>query len=286
LDREQEEADTVGFSQHTTVRLTKDSGIVTANGALAKEVMEAVRDYTGKVTDEDVRAFLRRVVRLCKGIAKRPTGGIYFVPDVNMGVMMSARQALADMDCGARIYVERVMDGKQERENVWGSVEEDVRSQIAETLESVERIEKRASSIVGQQARLEELGELVEVYRGLLGEEAKFEAVAEEIEAAVKTVASKMEKLQQGTGASAKPGAKKAPAVGSSKVVEAAVAVLKEAGKPMSATDLYDVAVAKGLYVSGAKDPYTSFFSVLGKAVGKGEKRIVRVGTKTWTLAA
>lgn len=202
LDKEQKDAESVGFEQTTTIRFFKDTGIVTANGTLQNEMMKAFDEYKGKITDEDVRAFLRSVIRKSRGVAKRPSGGIYFVPDKFAGVIESAKKTLAAMDCGARIYVERVTDGKQERENVWNSVEEDVKSQIEATLDAVGRIEKRTSSIVGKQAKLEELSELVEVYKELLGEEAKFEAVAEEIEAAVKTVSEKMTQLQQGTAAS------------------------------------------------------------------------------------
>jgi hypothetical protein len=202
LDKEQKDAESVGFEQTTTIRFIKDSGIVMAEGALKGEMMTAFNEYKGKITDEDVRAFLRSVIRKSRGVAKRPSGGIYFVPDKFSSVIESAKKALAAMDCGARIYVERVTDGKQERDNVWNSVEEDVRSQIEATLEAVGRIEKRSSSIVGKQAKLEELSELVEVYKELLGEEAKFEAVAESIEDAVKKVSEKMTQLQQGTASS------------------------------------------------------------------------------------
>ena len=73
---------------------------------------------------------------------------------------------------------------------------------------------------------------------------------------------------------------------GRSRVVEAALIVLKGAEGPMSADVLYEKVVAKRLYVSDAKDPFTSFFSVLGKAVGKGETRICRAGKTAWGVPA
>jgi len=295
LDREQS-GEEVGFKQQTTVRLDKATDSVTAEGKLASDVLKAVEAYSGKITDEDVRYFLRRVVKMCYGVAKRPSGGIYFVPAKFSAVVEQAQGALAEIGTGARIYVERVMDGKEERANVWEAVESEVGAQIEETLKAVERIDKRATSVQSQQAKLEELGELVEVYKGLLGEEAKYEGVAERIEDAVRVVAEKMRKLQQGSAAAitvalsavpAVPAAPVAPAAcGRMKVVDAAVAVLKASGKAMAASELYAGAVKAGLYVSDAKDPFVSFFSVLAKAVAKGDKRLARVGSRTWSLAA
>jgi hypothetical protein len=99
-------------------------------------------------------------------------------------------------------------------------------------------------------------------------------------------VAEKMQKLQQGTAASVVAAVQPVQAKGGSKVVDAAVAVLTKAGKTMAASELFNEAVKSGLYVSDAKDPFTSFFSVLSKAVAKGEKRLVRLGSRTWSLAA
>lgn len=285
LDRAQE-GEQVSFAQGTTVRLEKATDAVTAEGKLAAEVLKAVEAYSGKVTDEDVRYFLRRVIRMCYGVAKRPSGGIYFVPARFSGIVEQAQGALADIGTGARIYVERVMDGKEERQNVWGSVEEQVVAQIEETLAAVGRIEKRAEAVQSQQAKLDELGELVSVYKDLLGEEAKYEGVAERIEEAVKTVAEKMAKLQQGTAASV-VAAVNAPVNGKGvRVPDAAVAVLAKAGRPMAVREIFDLAVKDGLYVTDAARPFESFVSILGKSLAKGEKRVERTGPGTWALVA
>jgi RNA polymerase sigma factor (sigma-70 family) len=72
---------------------------------------------------------------------------------------------------------------------------------------------------------------------------------------------------------------------GGMKVVDAALQVLTEAKRAMTARELYSAAVGKGLYVSNAGDPYVSFFSVLGKALKKGEARLVRSGPAMWGVA-
>ena len=302
LECAQSGAEEAEYTQKTKAVMDKASGAVRAEGKLAAEVLKSVDAFTGKVTDEDVRYFLRRVIGKCYGVAKRPSGGIYFVPAKYSHLMESAQGAMADLGTGVRIYVERVMDGKEERSNVWEAVEADVMAQIDETISAVGRIEKRANSVRGQQTKLDELSELVDVYKGLLGEEAKFEAVAERIEEAVKVVAEKMQKLQQGTSASIAQAAEQAvKAARSDKeaeeasersgddritVVDAAVAVLTKAGKAMASREVYEEAVKEGWYVSDAKDPFTSFMSVMSKAVAKGDKRLVRVGQSFWSLAA
>jgi len=274
------------YNQKTKAVLTKDTDVVTAEGKLAAEVLKAVDAYSGKVTDEDVRYFLRRVIRMCYGVAKRPSGGIYFVPARFSGIVEQAQGALVEIGTGARIYVERVMDGKEERENVWGAVEDEVVAKIEETLAAVGRIEKRAEAVKSQQAKLDELGELVAVYKDLLGEEAKYEGVAERIEEAVKTVAEKMAKLQQGTAASV-VAAVNAPENGKGmRVPDAVVEILARAGRSMAVREIFDMAVKDGLYVTDAARPFESFVSVLGKSLAKGEKRLARTGPGVWALAA
>ena len=206
LDRTQS-GDQVGFKQQTTVTYDKNSNVTTVTGALVDEVNKALVEYKDKVTDQDVRSFLRHVVRMCKGISKRPTGGIYFIPAQHVSVVESAQAFLAELAAGARLYVERVMDGPQERQIVWEAVEVDLDEQLAGVLASVERVEKRVSALKNQETRVEELRGLMKVYQDLLGKEAKYEEMAQKLDAAVGTIAAKMATIQ---GASPAPKAPKA----------------------------------------------------------------------------
>jgi len=280
LDRKKVDSEKVAFRQTTTIRLNKDSGVVNAEGLLADEVMQAVRDYTGKVTDDDVRGFLRSVIRMCYGVSKRPSGGMYFVPARFVEFVDMAQQVLDDMGGGARLYIERVMDGTQERQNVWGSVEEEMERRINEALISVDRIERSSNAVKSHKMKLEGLDELMGVYKDLLGEEAKHESIAEKIEEAARLVEEKMVKLQQGTAASLKSSKKPAK----SKVVEAAVEVLKASGTPMTFNEIAEVAMLKGLYKGDCADPAVSMNSAIGKAINRGDARLVRVRKGTYAL--
>lgn len=196
LDCQRESSDEVSFNQGTTVRLSKIDDTVSIEGKLVSDVQFQLEVYKGKITDDDVRAFLGRVISKCRGVAKRPTGGIYFIPDKYTAVIESAQKALAEIDGGAKLYVEGVVNGVQERQNVWDSVESEIETELARTLDSVERIGRSANAVKNHQAKLDGVKELMDVYVGLLGEEAKYQDIAAKIESAVKVTSVKISELQ------------------------------------------------------------------------------------------
>ena len=300
LEREQE-GEQVDFEQKTLIRLDKATGSVTVEGKLSEQVMAVLPSFKGKIDANDIRTFLGNVVGMCFGVAKRPSGGIYFVPAKFAGVMDQARDVLAEFNKGARLYVERVMDGKQERQNVWESVEADVESRVAEAIAALGRIERRVSSVKSQEAKIQEASHLMQVYQDLLGEEAKYEDAKEKIEAAVKAVSEKLAEIQPDAGLTVVPATEttpmqvvakepKAPRVpkvgGSLTVVEAAIQVLQKAGKPMTFKEIMDEAVQQGLYETSCAAPYVSFNSGLTKALQKGESRFSRTGRGVYSLVA
>jgi hypothetical protein len=162
---------------------------------LIPEFRETLRSYTGKITDEEIRNFLRRIIRMVHGISKRPSGGIYFVPSHRADVVERAQAVLDELKSTARIYLEGVMNGERERMNVWESVEFEINARIDEAVRASDRIEKSTSAVKGHQMKLEGLDELMGVYQELLGEEAKYEEVTERIEGAVRHVQGKMNSL-------------------------------------------------------------------------------------------
>jgi len=196
LDYQQESSDEVSFNQGTTIRYSKVDDTVNVEGKLVDDVVFQIDVYKGKVTDDDVRAFLGRVIHKCRGVAKRPTGGIYFIPDTYEPTIRAAQRVLAEIDAGAKLYIEGVVDGIQERQNVWDSVELEIECELSKTLDAVERIGRSAKCVKTQQAKLDGIVELMEVYKGLLGEEAKYQDIAEKIEAAVKATSEKIVELQ------------------------------------------------------------------------------------------
>lgn len=275
LDRQQS-GDEVSFAQHTTVKFNKLTGDVEVDGTLTDAYQKALVEFRGKITDADIRYFLRNVIRMCYGVAKRPTGGIYFVPAKFASIIDQAKELLTEINSGARIYVERVTDGSQERSNVWESVEADVEDRLAKVVSDVERM-TRLSAIKGRTDDIEEAAELMKVYQQLLGEEAKYEGLAEKIEAAVRMVSEKITGLT--------PVATVAPVTKTTMTaVEATVAILTKEGKALSYREIMDKAVADGIFASNANDPYVSFNGTLTQAVKTGNTQIEKIGRGVYTL--
>ena len=245
----------VAYEQGTTVRLDKESGRVEAEGAQVEDFFVALENYSDAIIGDDVRGFLRKVVSMCHGISKRPNGGIYFVPERYKSILESAQDVLEDMGMGARLYVERVMNGEQERAIVWEAVETDIDAQIEATLKSVSRIEKRASSVQSHEAKLGELTDLMDIYKQLLGQEAKYEELAERLESASQEVAAKMTKLQEETPSPVvkvvNSGHKRSKITTS--IMSDVVEVLESAGKPVHYAEIAQKLEEKGVELRETK---------------------------------
>lgn len=280
LGRQQDETDEVSFDQDTTIRFDKGTGAVQVEGKLSAEVSIAVANFEDKVIAQDIRGFLRRIICMTYGVAKRPSGGIYFVPSQFQGVVESAQAVLRDFDSNAKLYIEEVVNGSQNRQNIWESVEEEVRGQIAEVTATVNNITKRVSAIADQSEKINGLKELVGVYQNLLGEEAKYESLAEEIESAVKIVASKMSQLK---GESASVVANKISAPSAKTAMSwtaAAERILATATGPMHYTDITKQAISEGLVAGNGKTPQNTMSAALGKS-----DKLVRIGKGLWSSA-
>ena len=291
LDREQEEADSVKFTQHTTITLDKATDAVKVEGSLADEVTNTINTYAGKYTDDDIRYFLRRVVKMCFGVAKRPTGGIYFVPEGSVSVIKSAQILLQELNGNAKLYVEGIINGERERQNVWEAVEEDIDTRLDETIAAVERIERRTNAIRDQEAKLDEVKKLMDFYTELLGEEAKYQTISEKYEKAVKTVADKMSVLQKGTMApvparkAAMPPPKAATGVQfSNEWVKTAYEILKENSGAMNYRELTSKAIAKGLQAE-VQNPSDAMYNRIKNSIVKGEGLFKKVGAGLFKLA-
>ena len=198
LDR-RVDGDDVEFVQSTTVKYDRNHNTVSVSGVLTRAVNSAIEEYKDKITDADLRNFVRGVIGMCRGIAKRPSGGIYFVPAQFSAVVEQASSFLAELNVGAKLYVERMMNGVQEREIVWEAVEDDIDEQLEKVLSGVERVERRVSALRSGEEKIEELRGLMKTYQELLGQEAKHEELAEKLDKAVKTIAEKMSKMQLDT---------------------------------------------------------------------------------------
>lgn len=287
LDRESN-GDQVGFVQATTVTYDKNANTVHVSGALCNEVQAALGEFKDKATDEDIRYFLRRVVRMCHGVSKRPTGGIYFVPAQFVGVIEQAQAFLKDLGVGAKLYVERVMDGQQEREIVREAVEIDIDKRLEDVMAGVERVERRVSALRHGEERVEELRGLMKVYQDLLGQEAKYEELTEKLDKAVQSIGEKMSKLQ---GDCIQPVLPMQPAgVAAVRVTgtreslddyeKAVKSVLQMSGQPMERSDIVAAVVASG-YNGKSPDNIGGFFNHRADT-----GRLTRVSRGVYALAS
>jgi len=283
LSQKSKGSEEVAYEQDTTVRLDKESGRVEVRGPEADEFHKALDRFTDAVTDDDVRDFLRKVVRMCYGISKRPSGGIYFVPERFAGIIESAQNALDELGIGAKLYVERVMNGEQERAIVWEAVEQDIDSQIEQTLRAVERIEKRASSVKSHEAKLDELNGLMDIYRQLLGQEAKHEELAERLEKASNEVAAKLDKLQK----AATPKQRKRKSGGKRNGVGAQLLDMVEevlkGGKALHYREIAAECERRGFELRG-KDHGAWVNAWIAESFRAGEKRFKRLGKGLYQL--
>lgn len=252
--------------------------------AMIPDVYKAIQRYEGSITDEDIRAFLRKIIRLCCGMPKRRNGGIYFVPARFTDILKQAQAVLDDLGGDARLYVEGIIDGVQERENIWESVENNIDTEIQQALMAADRIGRNAKAVGNQKSKLEQLNEMVEVYKGLLGREAHYESLTERIEKAVRQVSTKISDIQsevQVTPAS-KPKVKStgkrktrkgAKGPRGSKVYEAVVSVLN--GEPMHYRAITKAIIDNGSYSGNGKYAADSVRKIIQLAVNGGDGRVV-----------
>jgi hypothetical protein len=250
LSQVRKNSEEVGYDQGTTIHLNKADGSVTAFGPLADDFYKSMERYDGGITDVDIRQFLRKVVKMAYGVSKRVSGGIYFIPERYAFLVNDAQQILEGLGVGARLYVERVMNGEQERANVWDAVENDIEGQIEQTLKAVDRIEKRVSSVQNHETKIQELNGLMDIYRQLLGQEAKYEDLQEKLVNASSHVAGKLTELQDAANKANRKGSSGKGGVGQ-QVINLALIVLKQAGEPLHYREIAKRVEARGFELRG-----------------------------------
>lgn len=278
LGKTQKGDEEVGYDQATTIKLDKASGIVTAEGAFASEFSTALEVYENSITNEDVAHFLRKVIKLTYGVPLRPTGGIYFVPNRFVNLINDAQNFLDKLEIGAKLYIQRIVDGDQERDIVWDSVENNITSEIESTLKAVSKIEKRISSIHNHEAKLSELDELMSIYRDILGKEAQYEELTEQLQDAGNIVASKLTELQNQTATAS---------ASVNNIIPEVKEVLKEAGKPLGFREIAKKLVKKGVALksTASRDEAAWVNYQINRVIRKGlAKDIVRAGKGKFEL--
>lgn len=203
VDKENE---VLKFKQHTVGRVDLNSGVFTAEGPDANELANGFNYYNDAVCDADVRLFIQQVIRKAGGIAKRPTGGIYFVP-ANQSHKVASMAALVNKyfsttTGNAQIFIDRVYwpegeDSFPERKNLWNSVNDDLTERLKEVRENVARINKSVKAMNERKGTLAEIVETQKVYQQILGDAVEAASIQELISDTEEFLSGKLAELSQ-----------------------------------------------------------------------------------------
>ena len=164
--------------QREAITLDKETGkIEFKDGVLATEVQAAMDTHEGGLLSADVGMVLKQVITNAGGIALRPQGGAYFVPQENAVVLDKVESALNSVVTGrATVRISRlgVMAGRREAQDLARAYIETVRQEVMAMRDELrvllrDLVKARPSTFVHRTARLREMVKQMELYNNSLG---------------------------------------------------------------------------------------------------------------------
>lgn len=172
----------VSYREDTRITYDKENCTVEATGVFGTEFMARLNDrFIGKVSADDIRAFLLRVVSRSSGVPKRPTGGIYIVPGRFRPVFEQAQTLLRSLGRRAELYIERVYMGDEESANIQASVCDFVNRRVSEIAEKADKY-VRGAAVDGLKDDAQKLREINELFSEALDIQALTDEVAQKVE--------------------------------------------------------------------------------------------------------
>lgn len=195
------EMERLGYQHKTTYRYIKPQasngslGHFEAEGPLAETILERLHYHMDTATDSDIRDIIMTVIHHSVSVALRPSGGIYFVPNLNAANIAKLDTMLAELNAG-KMYVMRVPNGPAERAITWEAAHNDIESRVNDLINQAEATEKRLGSLRKKEAVLDEMRDMVTLYEQMTGEAARVEAIEDRINEAANIVASKIAEIQ------------------------------------------------------------------------------------------
>jgi hypothetical protein len=196
VDKENEQG---GYEQDTKVVLDKDSGKVDVTGKLSERVIASIEKNRNNFNSKDIRDLCFSVIRACKGISKRPTGGVYLIPPQFVTQLDMLKLFLKELlgDGTACIYSERIFCGDEEKQYAGESLYQDVMTRVY-------GLQKRVQAVTKQECRLREHGEdldgikeLVDAYKDVLGQQEIFEKIAVALDGTAEMIQDALERVQK-----------------------------------------------------------------------------------------
>ena len=185
--------DAVGYEQDTTIKVNKEDGSVTANGPLAADFNLALEKFRDSIVDDDIRTFLRGVIKQAHGIAIRPTGGVYFIHQNFLPLLENVSAFLKEI--GAKLYISHLINDEAAQEMVKDSAIRAIEDEIETFLDRVNATAKRAGCLRKQEGAIEEIEELTNLYAQVLGNESLFEDCRKKLNDASNVLATKLVEL-------------------------------------------------------------------------------------------
>lgn len=189
------ENDQVEATQTTTVKYLKEFGLVEVSGEKAEEFNNAYENYKDGITDEEIRSYIVRIIRVeGYGIAVRPTGGVYFVPVNKEKTIDNLNKFLNTLGIG-NLYPMRVFQGKNEETVVRQAVDHDIQRQLELLMNNVSSVTKRVKCLHQKREKMEDLEKMLKTYETVLGWENELETSLKAIKEADKMVSEKINEL-------------------------------------------------------------------------------------------
>lgn len=156
------------YQQVATFTLHKKNGKISCSGNkdLGQEFTKAYKTLCRRVTDEDIRSLIRKVIDESKGVSLRHQGAIYFVPKSNHKDIKALNDVLEEMDFGSLNSLPAINEASV-KEIVWKSALADVYEKLKFIMTAVENINHRSVFLDKQMVRVRGLEKLLNFYAKL-----------------------------------------------------------------------------------------------------------------------
>lgn len=194
-ERKDVENEELNYLQQITARLDKTTHELNISGDGQEMFISQYEHFKKNITDEDIRAMVRRVVERLGGVPLRPTGGIYFIPKNKVSTIVKLEAFVSKLNCG-KVSLLRVPDGVAEREVAWESAKGELERKIENITDAVEAIGRRMPFVTRQEEKLENVRRMMDYYIELTDSEGVAEEIKDKLQDAQRMIGEKMREIE------------------------------------------------------------------------------------------
>lgn len=188
--------DKLNYEMNTTIKYDKGSKAVEIDGPLSEEFHKEFEHFSNKMTTNDIRAYIYRILRNeCGAIAIIPTGGLYFVPENKLEVVEKINAMLEELGIG-RLWNKPEIDDPNTREWIWSAAIDEIMNSVDDIVKYINKNSKlREKTLRERGEQLIEKADLVKVYGNLTEVGSKTEEVMEKINRTINMVTEKIREV-------------------------------------------------------------------------------------------